>query len=83
MVSHYGRSLRTSSVGQYIEERVIYAERFQARTLDFRGRFAFVRYDECEFVKCEILIDDHTEDWLKAIFSSYPSRSGMPTSTGA
>jgi hypothetical protein len=55
-------SLRTISVGQYIEERVIYAERFQARTLDFRGRFAFVRYDECEFVKCEILIDDHTED---------------------
>ncbi|QUS39472.1 hypothetical protein RPMA_11970 [Tardiphaga alba] len=46
----------------YLEERIIFAERFQARTLDFRGRIAFARYDECEFVKCTILIDDQTEN---------------------
>jgi hypothetical protein len=49
-------------VGQFLEERVIYAERFQARTLDFRGRLAFARYDECAFVKCKVLIDDQTEN---------------------
>jgi hypothetical protein len=54
--------LRASSVDQYLEERVIFAERFQARTLDFRGRLSFTRYDECEFVKCAILIDDQTEN---------------------
>lgn len=49
-------------MGQYLEERIIFAERFQARTLDFRGKLAFARYDECEFVKCTILIDDETEN---------------------
>jgi hypothetical protein len=48
-------------VGEYFEERVIFEERFQARTLDFRGRSVFTRYDGCEFVKCELLIDDQTE----------------------
>jgi hypothetical protein len=51
-----------SCVGRYLEERIIYMERFQARTLDFRSQFAFARYDECEFVKCTILIDDQTEN---------------------
>lgn len=46
----------------YLEERIIFAERFQARTLDFRGQVPFARYDECEFVKCTILIDDETEN---------------------
>lgn len=46
----------------YLEERIVYSERFQARTLDFRGQLAFTRYDECEFVKCTILIDDQTEN---------------------
>ena len=49
-------------MSEYLEERIIFAERFQARTLDFRGQFAFARYDECEFVKCTILIDDETEN---------------------
>lgn len=49
-------------MGRYLEERTIFAERFQARTLDFRGQLAFARYDECEFVKCTILIDDETEN---------------------
>lgn len=55
-------SLRARGVIHYLEERVIFAERFQARTLDFRGRLSFTRYDECEFVKCAILIDDQTEN---------------------
>lgn len=49
-------------MGQYLEERVIYCERFQARTLDFRGQLVFSRYDQCEFVKCTLLIDDQTEN---------------------
>src|SRR6187402_432689 len=52
---------RSGSVSPYLEERIVYRERFQARTLDFRSRIAFVRYDECEFVMCTILIDDETE----------------------
>lgn len=48
-------------MGQCFEDRVIFMERFQARSLDFRGRTVFIRYDECEFVKCEVLIDDQTE----------------------
>lgn len=49
-------------MSHFLEERIIFAERFQARTLDFRGQLAFARYDECEFVKCTILIDDETEN---------------------
>jgi hypothetical protein len=49
-------------VSPYVEERVIYAERFQARKFDFRGQLAFARYDECEFVKCNILLDEQTEN---------------------
>lgn len=48
-------------MGEYFEERVIFEERFQARSLDFRGRSLFTRYDGCEFVKCEVLIDEQTE----------------------
>lgn len=47
---------------QYLEERIVYSERFQARTLDFRGQLTFLRFDECEFVKCTILIDEQTEN---------------------
>ena len=43
------------------EERVIYRERFQAVTFDFRGKSIFARYDRCEFVKCTLLIDYATE----------------------
>ena len=43
------------------EERVIYRERFQAVTFDFRGKSIFTRYDGCEFVKCTLLIDHATE----------------------
>lgn len=49
-------------MGQSYEELTMFRERFQASTLDFRGRFAFVRYDECEFVKCTILIDQETQN---------------------
>ncbi len=42
------------------EERVIYQTRFQGRMLDFRGRPAFLRYDCCEFVKCQLLLDAET-----------------------
>jgi hypothetical protein len=42
-----------------IEERVIYRQRFQGETLDFR-QLAFLRYDECEFVKCTLLMDGET-----------------------
>jgi hypothetical protein len=43
------------------EERVIYRERFQAVSFDFRGKSFFTRYDHCEFVKCTLLIDLATE----------------------
>ena len=43
-----------------IEEHVIYEERLQGVSLDFRGRPVFLRYDCCKFVKCTILIDDTT-----------------------
>jgi hypothetical protein len=43
------------------EERVIYRVRFQARRFDFRGKSIFTRFDDCEFVKCTLLIDQGTE----------------------
>lgn len=43
------------------EERVIYRERFQGRSLDFRGKGVFTRFDCCEFVECTLLIDHDTE----------------------
>ncbi len=43
------------------EERVIYRERFQAQHFDFRGKSIFTRFDDCEFVKCTLLIDHGTE----------------------
>jgi hypothetical protein len=43
------------------EERVIYRVRFQARHFDFRGKSIFTRFDDCEFVKCTLLIDHGTE----------------------
>lgn len=54
--------MRAGSFGMYLEERIIFQERFQARTLDFRGLMAFARYDECEFVMRTILIDDQAEN---------------------
>jgi hypothetical protein len=44
------------------EERVVFQKRFQSATLDFSGRPIFARYDCCQFVKCNILIDDLTEN---------------------
>jgi hypothetical protein len=44
-----------------IEERVVYEQRFQGQTFDYRGKIALTRFDCCEFVKCDILIDDTTE----------------------
>jgi len=44
-----------------MEERVIWRERFQAQYFDFRGKSIFTRFDECEFVKCTLLIDRETE----------------------
>lgn len=49
-------------MGQYLEERIIYLERFQGQTFDFRDQLVFARYDACEFVKCAILIDHNTEN---------------------
>jgi hypothetical protein len=36
-------------------------ERFQAQHFDFRGKSLFTRFDDCEFVKCTLLIDHGTE----------------------
>jgi hypothetical protein len=47
--------------GQPTEERVVYSERFQGLSFDFRGKAVFIRYDRCEFVKCTLLIDRETE----------------------
>ena len=49
------------TVGGPTEERVIYSERFQGLSFDFRGKAVFIRYDRCEFVKCTLLIDQGTE----------------------
>ena len=43
------------------EERVIWRKRFHAEYLDFRGKSVFTRFDDCEFVKCTLLIDHGTE----------------------
>src|SRR6202047_3108984 len=43
------------------EERVIYRVRFQAQHFDFRGKSIFTRFDDCEFVKCTLLVDHGTE----------------------
>jgi hypothetical protein len=43
------------------EERVIYRQRFQGQSIDFRGKSAFTRFDHCEFVNCTLLIDYGTE----------------------
>ena len=48
-------------MGRYLEERIVHLKRFQGQILDFRSQLAFLRYDECEFVKCTILIDEETE----------------------
>jgi hypothetical protein len=43
------------------EERVIWRKRFQAQHFDFRGKSTFTRFDDCEFVKCTLLVDHETE----------------------
>ena len=43
------------------EERVICRKRFHAEYFDFRGKSLFTRFDDCEFVKCELLFDRETE----------------------
>ncbi len=43
------------------EERVIWRKRFQAQHFDFRGKSIFTRFDDCEFVKCTLLVDHETE----------------------
>jgi hypothetical protein len=43
------------------EERVVWKETFYSETFDFRGRINFIRYDECIFVKCTLLMDADTE----------------------
>ena len=43
-------------------ERVFFQERYQTVKFDFAGRTVFARYDCCKFVKCEILIDELTEN---------------------
>ena len=48
------------SIG-FMEERIIWRERFQAEYFDFRGKSLFRRFDCCEFVKCTLLIDHSTE----------------------
>lgn len=35
---------------------------FLAATFDFIGSLVFTRYDSCQFIKCNILIDDQTEN---------------------
>src|SRR3954452_3291828 len=45
----------------FMEERIIWRERFQAEYFDFRGKSLFRRFDCCEFVKCTLLIDHSTE----------------------
>jgi hypothetical protein len=43
------------------EERVFWQETFLAKTLDFRSRINFIRFDACTFINCTLLIDDETE----------------------
>lgn len=43
------------------EERVIWNEVFYGETFDLRGRINYLRYDECIFVKCMLLMDKATE----------------------
>jgi hypothetical protein len=43
------------------EERIIWRERFRSEHFDFRGNSVFIRFDDCEFVKCTLLIDHGTE----------------------
>jgi hypothetical protein len=50
-----------SDFGGPTEERVVYRKRFQSVTFDFRGKSFFIRFDECEFVKCTLHIDPGTE----------------------
>src|SRR3954467_7448277 len=45
----------------FMEERIIWRERFQAEHFDFRGKSLFTRFDCCEFVKCTLLVDHSTE----------------------
>ncbi|MFB9262284.1 hypothetical protein ACFFWD_03730 [Bradyrhizobium erythrophlei] len=47
--------------GEPPEERVIWRKRFQGQHFDFRGKSIFTRFDDCEFVKCTLLIDYQTE----------------------
>jgi hypothetical protein len=42
------------------EERVVWRKRFHAEYFDFRGKSLFTRFDDCEFVKCTLLIDRDT-----------------------
>lgn len=67
------------------EERVIYQTRFQGRVLDFCGRPAFVRYDCCEFVKCQILLDEATTSvaFTSCTFEDCNIDSCKPTSNEA
>lgn len=43
-------------------EKVVFQQRFQGKTFDFTGSLVFTRFDCCQFVKCNILIDDQTEN---------------------
>ena len=43
-------------------ERVVFQQRYQGETFDFNGSLVFTRFDCCQFVKCNILIDEQTEN---------------------
>ena len=43
------------------EERVLWRESYHARTFDFTSRLNFMRFDDCIFVDCVLLLDDGTE----------------------
>lgn len=43
------------------EERIYYSQQFLGATLDLRSQILFRRFDACEFINCNILIDTATE----------------------
>ena len=43
-------------------ERIFFEQRYQSVAFDFTSRTVFARYDCCKFVKCEIFIDELTEN---------------------
>src|SRR4051794_18246963 len=51
----------TSKMTGLHEERVFYNRHFMSETFDLRSKNLFWRFDACQFVNCEILVDNFTQ----------------------